>query len=145
MTRPAPTWWRPANLPAWAIAVPGSFRWVGATTAPRRSLAAGLLLVSALACFPAPSPADIRVGATRGEVFATFGPPPRQQSLHKTSEVIWGPIESFWSEVPLGSTVEVWAYPVEGGEVELYFVDGSDRVQGTGFAPDGAVFEPGER
>ena len=41
----------------------------------------------------------------------------------------------------MGSTVEIWAYRVQGGTVELYFVDGSAGVQGMGFAPVGAVFE----
>ena len=41
----------------------------------------------------------------------------------------------------MGSSVEVWVYRVEGGSVELYFIDASERVQGTGFAPEGAVFE----
>jgi len=41
----------------------------------------------------------------------------------------------------MGSSVEIWAYRVQGGSVELYFVDESARVQGVGFAPLGAVFE----
>ena len=32
-------------------------------------------------------------------------------------------------------------YRVEGGTVELYFVDGSQEVRGTGFASEGALFE----
>lgn len=41
----------------------------------------------------------------------------------------------------MNSQVEIWAYEVEGGTVELYFIDASERVQGGGFAPHGAVFE----
>lgn len=96
-----------------------------------------------LACSNTPGPGDFRIGATRAEVLESFGPPARQQTFLKTSEAIWGPIEDFWSRVPLNSTVEVWAYRVEGGTVELYFIDHSDQVQGTGFAPEGAVFEGG--
>lgn len=98
-------------------------------------------VVPGLACSNTPRPSDFRVGATREEVLESFGAPSREQSFFKTGEAIWGPIEEFWSQVPLNSTVEVWAYRVEGGSVELYFVDESERVQGTGFAPDGAVFE----
>lgn len=100
-----------------------------------------MTLVLGLACSNTPKPSDFHVGATRKEVLETFGVPSREQSFVKTGEAIWGPIEEFWSQVPLNSTVEIWAYRVQGGTVELYFVDGSERVQGTGFAPEGAVFE----
>ena len=106
------------------------------------SLAVAVFAV--LACSNTPSASDFRVGATREEVLESFGAPSRQQSLRKTSEAIWGPIEDFWSRVPLNSTVEMWAYRVEGGTVELYFIDQSEWVQGTGFAPEGAVFEGNE-
>jgi hypothetical protein len=88
-----------------------------------------------------PSRYDFLVDASREEVTDSFGPPSRKQSFFKTGEAIWGPIETFWSQVPIGSTVEIWAYRVQGGTVELYFVDQSARVQGMGFAPIGAVFE----
>jgi hypothetical protein len=101
----------------------------------------GAALVVFLACPGTPDAGDFRVGATREEILESFGAPSREQSLRKTGEAVWGPIEEFWSQVPLNSTVEIWAYPVEGGSVELYFIDASDRVQGTGFAPEGAVFE----
>jgi hypothetical protein len=100
-----------------------------------------LTLVLGLACSNMPSPSDFRVGTTREEVLESFGTPSREQSFFKTGESIWGPIEDFWSQVPLNSTVEVWAYRVQGGTVELYFVDDSERVQGIGFVPEGAVFE----
>lgn len=90
-----------------------------------------------------PSPSDFHIGATREEIRGTFGEPSREQSFSKTGEAIWGPIEEFWSQVPLNSTVELWAYRVEGGTVELYFVDESLQVQGVGFAPEGVVFETG--
>lgn len=96
-----------------------------------------------LACSNTPSPGDFGIGATRAEILESFGPPARQQTFVKQGEAIWGPIEDFWSRVPLNSTVEVWAYRAEGGTVELYFIDKSDQVQGTGFAPEGAVFEGG--
>ena len=94
-----------------------------------------------LACSNAPRPGDFRIGATRAEILESFGPPARKQTFLKTGEAIWGPIEDFWSRVPLNSTVELWAYRVEGGTVELYFIDHSGQLEGTGFAPEGAVFE----
>ncbi len=101
----------------------------------------GAALLVLLACPGTPAARDFQVGATREEILESFGAPSREQSLRKTGEAVWGPIEEFWSQVPLNSTVEIWAYPVEGGSVELYFIDASERVQGTGFAPEGAVFE----
>lgn len=113
----------------------------------RRLLASRVPLIVALllgpACSETPLASDFRVGATRAEVLEAFGTPSQEQSFVKTGDAIWGPIEDFWSRVPLESSVEIWAYRVEGGTVELYFVDGSERVQGTGFAPEGAVFEAG--
>jgi hypothetical protein len=110
---------------------------------PLRRVPLAVVLLAGFACADTPAAGDFRVGATRAEVLEDFGPPSGEQSLRKTGDAIWGPIESFWSEVPPGSTVEVWSYPVEGGSVELYFVDGSERVRGMGFAPEGAVFEAG--
>jgi hypothetical protein len=98
-------------------------------------------LLVGLACSNTPQPSDFRVGATRDEVLESFGAPSRKQSFVKRDDAIWGPIEDFWPRVPPGSTVEVWAYRVQGGTLELYFIDESERVQGTGFAPEGAVFE----
>lgn len=99
-----------------------------------------LVVSSVLACSNAPSPGDFRVGATREQVLNSFGAPSRQQAFTKKDEAIWGPIEDFWFRVPLNSTVEVWTYRVEGGSIELYFVDESERVLGMGFAPDGVDF-----
>jgi hypothetical protein len=111
-----------------------------AMSAATRTAAA---LLAVLACSGTPSATDFHVGATRDEILGSFGPPARKESLRKTGDAIWGPIETFWSRVPAGDRVEIWAYPVKGGTVELYFLEGSERVQGTGFAPEGAVFEAG--
>jgi len=94
-----------------------------------------------LACSNPPSPSDFHVGATREEILESFGEPLRKQPFFKTGDAIWGPIEEFWPQVPLNSTVHVWSYRVEGGIVELYFINESETVQSTGFAPAGAVFE----
>ncbi len=72
--------------------------------------------------------------------------------MRKSSGAVWGPIEDFWSAVPLGGDVEIWFYRstaalVEGdasrteGMTELYFVNGAPAVSGLGFAPDGVVYE----
>jgi hypothetical protein len=106
-------------------------------------------MVAAAACYSPPHHTEFTVGMTRAEIIGQFGEPERKDTLQKTGEPIWGAIESFWSDVPLGSEVEIWFYPTADGAesgtakgtTELYFVDGSDRVRGIGFAPRGAVFE----
>ena len=90
-----------------------------------------------------PEASQFHIGATRVEILDSFCAPRQEQSFHKTGNAIWGPIEEFWPEVPLGSTVEVWSYSVQDGSIELYFIDGSSRAQGIGFEPEGAVFEGG--
>ncbi len=77
---------------------------------------------------------------TRNELLERFGQPASRQLMTKTDEGIFGPIESLWSTLPIGARVELWSYPVAGGAVEVYFVDGSDRIAGTAFASDGAVY-----
>ena len=73
--------------------------------------------------------------------------------LTKSDERIWGPVEDFWPKVPLGATVEIWAFEsmislespdassTQAGQTELYFVKDSDTVDGIGFHVEGAVYE----
>ena len=109
----------------------------------RAVLVAAAVCWGGLACSRPPTATEFQVGVTREQVIESFGVPAHEEWLLKTDEVIRGPIETFWARVPMRSTVETWVYPVVGGTVELYFVDGSERVQGTAFAPDGGVFEAG--
>jgi hypothetical protein len=123
----------------------------------RRGLRAGMLALPLIAagatCERLPLHSDFRVGMAREEVRQRFGEPLRRSEMRKTGPAVWGPIEDFWSRVPMGARVEVWSYRsrhplVEGdapgpGTTELYFVDGAARVTGLGFAPDGVVYEPG--
>jgi hypothetical protein len=94
---------------------------------------------------------DFHVGMTRAAVLAQFGAPDSKQSMLKSNEHVFGPIETFWGRVPMGAKVEIWSYrsqqwpngraanPTEGS-TELYFVAGSDTVDGIGFAVAGAVY-----
>ncbi len=91
----------------------------------------------------------------RQSVGERFGEPLHSHEMRKTGDGVWGPIEDFWPQVPMGSIVEIWSYRttlewIEGsgrrqsGTTEVYFVDGSPEVSGLGFAPDGVVYEAGE-
>lgn len=99
-----------------------------------------------LACTTPSGEAAFEVGMSREAVVERFGAPQRHTSIRKTDEPIWGAIEDFWETVPVGSLIEIWYYAVEGGTVELYFVDGAEAVGGKAFAPEGAVYEaePGQ-
>ena len=82
----------------------------------------------------------IEVGESRDALTSRLGKPAERLEWVKQDEGIFGPIETFWADVPLGATVEIWRFPAEGGMIEAYFVDGSNLVQGTAFAPDDVVY-----
>ena len=99
--------------------------------------------------------ADFKIGISRSELLSRFGRPDLEQTLYKGSEAIWGPIESFWQQVPQGAKIEIWSYRSTrstdnssdgiNGSTELYFVNGSSTVNGIGFAVEGAVYEASPR
>lgn len=119
---------------------------------PRHFLVAVCATLS-LPCGRTIDHAEFALGMPRAEIVERFGEPNRKQILRKADEHIWGAIETFWAQVPLGGEVEIWHYDTQvevvgadgstspEGTTELYFVDGSDTVSGIGFAPRGAVFE----
>ncbi len=100
-----------------------------------------------------PGHEEFAVGMTRADISAQYGEPDRTQTLSKSSDAIWGPSEDFWSKVPPGTTVEIWAFrsrltteshegrSEQAGQSELYFVNDSPTVDGIGFYIEGAVYE----
>ena len=113
-----------------------------------------IALLALIACGPrAPNHSEFAIGMSRSEILDKFGEPQQTQTLTKTSEPIWGPIEDYWSQVPMGATVEIWAYESrmitrekggtseQRGQTELYFVNDSNEVRGIGFQLEGAVYE----
>lgn len=118
-------------------------------TAILRSSLIMMLLAGCSARPDVPRHADFEVGATRAEIRAEFGSPVSTESIQKRGDAIWGAVETFWGSVPDGSTVEIWSYPSResvfgNGTTELYFIDGSDTVNGTGFNPEGVIYETTE-
>ncbi len=118
----------------------------------REALAIALALLAA--CEPrVPSHSGFTLGMNRAKILSEFGEPQRTQLLTKTTEHIWGPMESFWPRVPHGASVEIWSYdslmksPNKGkefenpGQTQLYFVNDSKQVNGIGFHINGAVYE----
>lgn len=102
---------------------------------------AAFILVLSGCQAPPPDPADIRAGDARDAVLDQYGEPALRKTLTKREQHVWGPIEDFWADVPMDATVEIWTYPAEGGDVELYFLNDSPTVDGTAFAPEGVVYE----
>lgn len=99
---------------------------------------------------PLPNHLDFNVGISQQELKTAFGPPTKIQSITKHDGPIWGPIESIWDDVPLGSQITLWSYqseaPIFGafeqtGETQLYFVDSSTVVDGVAFRILEAVYE----
>ncbi len=92
------------------------------------------------ACDDLPNPDDFAAGMTRQELISSFGEPLERQALIKAAQPVFGPIETFWSDLPLGTIVEIWHYSAEGGTAEVYFTDNAMAVSGVGFAPEGVVY-----
>jgi len=100
-----------------------------------------------------PDHGQFSVGMTRDEVLERFGKPQRTQVMTKSGEGIWGPIEKYWAEIPLGAKVEIWGFNSEitmeapegaynqAGQTELYFVNDSNNINGLGFYIKGVVYE----
>jgi hypothetical protein len=93
-----------------------------------------------LACTTQPDVTQFKAGMARTAIVEQFGEPASKQTLVKTSLHIFGPIEDFWSSLPDQARVEIWSYRTQGGNVELYFVNGAEIASGRSFAPTGIVY-----
>jgi hypothetical protein len=82
----------------------------------------------------------VRKGQTRQEIIAVLGAPKDSQVTAKQVEHIFGPAESFWSEIPMGARLVTWSYEFRDGGLALYFVGGSETLDYLAFAPKGVVY-----
>jgi len=83
---------------------------------------------------------QVEVGQTKQEIIDAVGEPDSKENTVKNAEHINGPEEDFWDDIPMGAELEVWGYEDRGGHLNLYFVDGSDRLDYKAFAPEGVVY-----
>ena len=104
------------------------------------TVACAVVFAGAATCGGTYAVDDFELGTQRAVIEERFGSPLKVDTIIKTTEVVFGPIESFWSEVRMGGTVEIWSYPGSNGTVELYFTEGSAVLQGLSFLDDRAVY-----
>ena len=83
----------------------------------------------------------IKRGQTREQIKKILGEPEEIKSFKKASDIIWGPEEAFWNEIPSGAVHEVWRYKDSGGRLNLYFIDGNDSLSFQAYVPNGVVYE----
>lgn len=87
------------------------------------------------------SRSQIKRGEAKSALVKQFGEPAQKDAIVKSSEPIWGPAESFWEEIPMGTRLEIWKYGFPDGMLELYFLNDDDKVGFIAFTPKGVVYE----
>jgi hypothetical protein len=86
----------------------------------------------------------VKIGQSKEEIINAIGNPYKIDFIIKTTEHVWGPEESFWSKIPMGTKLEVWRYKNKDGQLNLYFKDSSNNLSYKAFAPSGVVYESSE-
>lgn len=92
-------------------------------------------------CSNGPLSDSVSVGQGKDEIRKILGEPQSVETSIKRNEVIWGPEEEFWDDIPKGSELEKWCYEQSDGNLNLYFVDGRDKLGYKAFVPKGVVYE----
>ncbi|OGW31257.1 MAG: hypothetical protein A2X59_08585 [Nitrospirae bacterium GWC2_42_7] len=82
----------------------------------------------------------IKIGQSKQTVREMLGPPDKIIDSGKSNKYIWGPEEEFWDKIPMGAKMEVWRYAFSDGGLNLYFIDGSEKLDHIAFAPKGVVY-----
>ena len=87
---------------------------------------------------------DIKVGQSKAEISRLLPAPDEIQHISKTTEIIWGPEEAFWDEIPIGTKMEIWVYGNKDSLTRLYFLDDNDTLAYKVTEPKGVVYEPSQ-
>ena len=72
-------------------------------------------------------------GMEKSEVLQLLGEPDKIEELTKSTEYIFGPIESLWDQIEMGEKIITWTYETSDGYKELYFLNDSPMVEGEFF------------
>ena len=106
-----------------------------------RRLITVLVVAVCVGCDGEVERARVEVGQSKDAIRGILGEPDETTTHTKQNEHIWGPEEAFWDEIAMGAELEVWTYRLDDGQLNLYFVDGSDELSFRAFAPTGVVYE----
>ena len=87
----------------------------------------------------------IQENDTKENIRQQIGNPSDITVLKKTTEIIWGPEEAFWSQLKLGEQVEVWSYQLGKDQLKLYFRENSDSLLYKTVVDPDAVYESGNQ
>lgn len=83
----------------------------------------------------------VRAGQTKQAIKNILGEPYEIKITKKIAGPIWGPEEEFWDKIPNGSTLEVWRFRSNAGNLNLYFIGNKNHLAYKAFAPQGVVYE----
>lgn len=82
----------------------------------------------------------IEAGQSKKEIRKIIGAPSEIENKIKQNEAIWGAEEEFWDKIAMGARLEVWTYEYPDGTLNLYFINGSDKLAFKAFTPKGVVY-----
>ena len=85
----------------------------------------------------------IQENDTKQVIRQQIGEPVDITIIEKTTEIIWGPEEAFWSQLKLEEQVEVWSYQLGKDQLKLYFRENSDSLLYKTVVDPDAVYESG--
>lgn len=67
-------------------------------------------------------------GMQQAEVRELLGEPDRVEEIRKTTEYVFGPVETVWSRLEMGDHIVSWVYETRLGRKELYFANDETEV-----------------
>lgn len=72
---------------------------------------------------------QVDIGLTKSQIIGLHGQASEISNEIKSSEIIWGPEESFWHKIPQDAKLEIWRYKDNRATLNLYFVNDSEIVE----------------
>ena len=97
-------------------------------------------LFSLSSCRPGFLVPRVDVGTAKNRVLKRLGEPDEINTMTKSTEYIWGPIESWWDTLEMGDQIEIWVYHHDRGTYQVYFLNDSDLVGYDAFIEKGVVY-----
>lgn len=98
------------------------------------------IILSLSSCRPGLLVPRVEVGTSKNHVLKRLVEPDEINTLTKSTEYIWGPIESWWDTLEMGDWIGIWVYHYDSGTCQVYFLIGSDQVGFEDFIEKGVVY-----